>query len=59
MPFAYVSYLTALKPAKRARQTRSSIRSILLALDIGDGCRQCLGKTMQQRETYWPISGLL
>ena len=33
------SYLTALIKAKRARLNRSSIHSILLALDIEDGCR--------------------
>ena len=34
------SYLTALIKAKQARLNKSSIRSILLALDIEDGCRQ-------------------
>ena len=34
------SYLTALIKAKRARLNRSSIHSILQALDIEDGCRQ-------------------
>ena len=34
------SYLTALIKAKQARLKRSSLRSILLALDIEDGCRQ-------------------
>ena len=33
------SYLTVLIKAKQARLNRSSIHSILLALDIEDGCR--------------------
>ena len=33
-------YRTTHQPAKRARLTRSSIRSIPLALDIEEGCRQ-------------------
>ena len=33
------SYLSGLKPAKRARLTSASICNILLALDLGDGCQ--------------------
>ena len=36
--YAYFSYLTTHIKAKWARLFRSSIRSILLALDIVDGC---------------------
>ena len=35
----FVSTLPFIQPAKRARLTRSSICSIPLAFDIGDGCR--------------------
>ena len=36
-----LSHTLPLTMVKQARQTRSSIHSILLALDMGDGCRQC------------------
>ena len=41
------SHTLPLTTVKRARLSRSSIRNILLALDIGDGCRQ-IGYRMVQ-----------
>ena len=48
-------YLTAHQPAKWARLTRSSIRSILLVLDIEDGCQHFIRYQWLTCETlfYW------
>ena len=40
LPHFYAVHTLQLTTVKRARLTRSSIHSILLALDIGDGCQQ-------------------
>ena len=48
MPILPLSHTLPLTTVKRARLSRSSIRNILLALDIGDSCRQSI-------PTVWDI----